>query len=187
MESAGKRDVSTLKALRTGLVIALTAVLCIFAVGCEKAADEPAAPAPPTAQPTAANTAPDFTLNDLSGEPVTLSRYRGKANVLLHFGTTWCPPCRAQVPLLKELHQTYTSDELVILSVHIMESPEVVRSFAEDEKAPYLTLLDADGAVALEYGAEFIPLNVLVDKSGAIHGTPSNALDVKAIRELVGR
>ena len=46
--------------------------------------------------------APDFTLNDISGKPVTLSSFRGR-QVVLVFWASWCPDCRAEVPQLKAL------------------------------------------------------------------------------------
>ncbi|MGZ8441549.1 MAG: redoxin domain-containing protein, partial [Candidatus Deferrimicrobiaceae bacterium] len=39
----------------------------------------------------------DFTLADLDGQPVTLSRFLGKTPVLLAFWATWCPVCKAAI------------------------------------------------------------------------------------------
>ncbi len=176
---------------RTSAAVLLAAVIASVLAGCGGTDGESAVPAPPGTPkapwPLEGEEAPGFALKDLSGETVSLSDYRGKANVLLHFGTTWCPPCGAQVPKLKELDEKYGADELVILAVHIDESAEVVNRYAGDEKAEYAMLLDDKGAVALEYGAEFIPLNVLVDKSGRIAANPTNEIPEEDIRRLVGR
>jgi len=169
--------------------LAVFGTLMIFAgllaaLGCEESAQN----APPASGvPGKGAPAPDFTLRSLEGETVRLSQFRGKSNVLLHFGSTWCPPCRAQAPRLNELHEKYEPEELVILSVDSGESPDVVRRFVESEGAQYTTLLDFDNAVAAAYGVEYIPLNILVEKSGRVYENPSNAIPEEAISALVGR
>lgn len=153
----------------------LAALLMVF--GCADAAENPGAPGKDSQ-------APDFTLENLEGETVKLSQFRDKSNVLLHFGTTWCPPCRAQAPRLDALHEKYASQDLVIISVDMGEAPDVVREFVKAEGSKYMTLLDTDSAVSIRYGVEFIPLNILVDKSGRIYAKPSNAIPEEAITEL---
>ncbi len=44
--------------------------------------------------------APDFTLNDVEGNPVSLSDFKGR-KVVLQFWASWCPDCRAEVPEIK--------------------------------------------------------------------------------------
>ena len=51
--------------------------------------------------------APDFSLKDLQGKTFKLSKYSGKP-VLLFFGTTWCPSCRAEIPAYKNIYATYS-------------------------------------------------------------------------------
>lgn len=160
---------------RLGLYAFFLALLFGFA-GC-KAREDSAKPSVP---------AVDFTLANLSGQSVTLGDYRGEANVLIHFGTTWCPPCIEEVPVLNKLHSKYSQSELVILYVDSREPGELVRKFVDDHEIKYETLLDLDGAVAAAYGVEFIPLNVLVDSSGMVAATASRA-PIAEIEKLVGR
>lgn len=63
--------------------------------------------------------APDFTLTDQYGVAHTLSDYRGKV-VFLNFWATWCPPCRAEMPDIQKLYESYggaEDAEVVILAV----------------------------------------------------------------------
>lgn len=50
--------------------------------------------------------APDFTLKDINGTEYTLSQLRGNY-VVLDFWASWCPDCRKDVPMLKELYAKY--------------------------------------------------------------------------------
>ena len=49
---------------------------------------------------------PDFTLNDTTGNPVSLSSLKGKY-VLIDFWASWCPPCRAENPSVVKLYNDF--------------------------------------------------------------------------------
>src|SRR5579862_3956348 len=78
--------------------------------------------------------APDFTLQDLAGNPVTLASYRGKKTVLVDFWATWCSPCRMAMPDLQDTLDLYRNRGLEILSVNQGENVEDVRSFINRKK-----------------------------------------------------
>src|SRR3990172_5069800 len=63
------------------------------------------------ASPVAGRPAPDFTLQTVDGEAVTLSDLRGQV-VVLNFWATWCPPCRAEMPALQEGYDARRPDGL---------------------------------------------------------------------------
>ena len=131
------------------------------------------------------STAPDFSLKDLQGKTVTLSQFRGKSNVLIHIGTTSCPPCRAQAPRLNELHRKYGDATLVVLALDPGERRQVVADMVREEGVKYPTLLDPTGETARAYRVIGIPLNVLVDTDGRIVGNPSHVIPEDAIARLV--
>lgn len=131
-------------------------------------------------------TAPDFSLNDLDGNAVTLSELLGKNTILVVFGATWCPYCVQEIPELKELHKELGEKGLKILAVDIKESETKLKSFAKKHAIPYPTLLDKDGSVAQSYEVYGIPANFLIDKKGKIRSTgtiPSTALIKKVMAE----
>ena len=59
--------------------------------------------------------APDFSLKDVDGKPLTLAGQRGKV-VLLNFWATWCGPCREEIPSLIALQKEY-KDKLQIIGM----------------------------------------------------------------------
>ena len=75
---------------------------------------------------------PDFEFTDFLGKKRRLSEFRGKY-VLVDFWGTWCPPCRAELPYLKEAYQRYQSRGLEILGMNTdeMELVPQVRSLLE--------------------------------------------------------
>jgi thiol-disulfide isomerase/thioredoxin len=111
--------------------------------------------------------ASDFTLKDLDGNDIRLSRYRGKV-VFLIFGTTWCPQCRNEIPLFKEIQSRYGPKGLVTLYIDIQESKRKAEAFAQQYALNYPTLLDSEGAVTALYGIRGVPTKILIDRNGKI-------------------
>ena len=76
------------------------------------------------------NRAPGFQLNNLDGQSVSLSDFRGSP-VLLNFWATWCGPCRFEMPFIQEIFEdkVWTDKGLKILAVDIGESPSDVKEF----------------------------------------------------------
>ena len=111
--------------------------------------------------------APDFVLEDLKGNQVMLSDYKGKA-VLMVFTATWCPYCRAEIPHLKEIYSKYYAKGLEIIYIDIQESREKVSSFMTKHNIPFKTLLDMDSKVAHLFGVRGIPSQFLIGKDRTI-------------------
>jgi len=111
---------------------------------------------------------PDFTLNDLSNRPVTLSSYRGQKVVLLDFWATWCGPCRMAMPDLQKLADKFATNGLEILSVNQGEPADQVSAFIQRRKYTFHVVLDLKGEVGDTYGVQGIPTLVLVDKKGDV-------------------
>lgn len=134
-------------------------------------------PTPPVVAPTPAPTPPegngignlafDFQLNNLEGKTVSLSGLRGQP-VLLNFWATWCPPCKAEMPFLQQINDSYSNKGLVVLEIDIGESADTVIQFLHENNLTLQVLLDTDKKVALAYGIAAIPTTYLIDKNGII-------------------
>ena len=112
--------------------------------------------------------APDFTLSDLDGKNVTLSKFRGKV-VLLNFWNTWCGPCRAEMPSLNNLFLELKDKGLIVLSISIDTSEEPVRAFISERKIVFPVLMDKKQKVyAKKYFLYGLPVTFLIDKKGII-------------------
>ena len=111
--------------------------------------------------------APDFTLEDLDGDSVILSSFRGYV-VLLDFFATWCGPCRAAIPHIKEIHDQFKGQKFVSISIDYRESKSKVKSFAEQYHMDWIVVIDPDGKVFEQYQVTGIPTFFILDKNGVI-------------------
>jgi peroxiredoxin len=136
--------------------------------------------------------APLFELKDSEGKVVKLSDLRGKV-VFLDFWATWCGPCRAEIPHLRELAKKLGGrDDFVLLSVSIDEDETKWRDFIKKEEMTWRHALDKNGwhgVVAAKYGVTGIPCTFLIGKDGRLLKTdlrgPSLAAAVAAALDTV--
>lgn len=110
--------------------------------------------------------APTFQLPDLQGNIVTLEELRGKV-VMLDFWATWCGPCRISMPIIEELQDEFP-DDLVLLTINLLEPLDVVHSFVAAQEIRSRVLLDEEGQVAKMYRIDSIPIQVVIDKEGVV-------------------
>ncbi|MGP4075997.1 redoxin domain-containing protein [Halobacillus sp. K22] len=120
--------------------------------------------------------APDFTLQTLEGEKVSLSDYRGK-KVMINFWATWCPPCRAEMP---DMEKFYQNEDIVILAVNLTEtesSQQEVQQFRDEFNLSFPILLDKNVEVANKYQINPVPTSVFVDEDGKIDSVMLGAMN----------
>ncbi len=117
---------------------------------------------------SSANPAPDFTLERLGGDAVTLSALRGKV-VIIDFWATWCPPCEFQVPELNAFYEAHgASGQVEVLGVSVdTDGPEVVEAWIREKGVEYPILL-GDESLARRFGALGFPTLAVVDAAGNI-------------------
>jgi peroxiredoxin len=113
------------------------------------------------------SSAPDFTLNDLSGKKVMLSQFRGKV-VVLNFWSIWCGPCLAEMPSLNKLYLEFKDRGLVVISVAEDPAEKPVKSYVQEKGIAFLILIDKDKKVYFKYSLFGIPVTFLIDKKGVI-------------------
>ena len=134
----------------------------------------------------------DFTLTDQYGNSHTLSDYKGKT-VFLNFWATWCPPCRAEMPDIQKIYDSYKEngdDSLVVLGV---ASPgqgqegslEEVAGFLEENGYTYPVLMDTTGEQFAAYGVYALPTTFMIDRDGNVFGYVSGQLTEEIMLDII--
>ncbi|MBN2057837.1 MAG: TlpA family protein disulfide reductase [Candidatus Saganbacteria bacterium] len=118
--------------------------------------------------------ASNFTLRGLKGNVHRLSDHQGKL-VFLHFWTTWCPPCRSELPTIQQMHNDSDKNKFVVLAVSVDEPQERVKQYVDNEGHTFPVLLDSDGKIARLYGIRAFPTTIIIDRSGRIIGRITGA------------
>jgi peroxiredoxin len=109
----------------------------------------------------------DFTLNDLSGKAVHLSDYKGKP-VLINAWATWCPPCRAEMPLLSQYYLAHRQQDFVLLAVNAGDPKSDAAAFASQNDLPFTVLLDPGVQLLEDLGVHSYPTSILVGRDGKV-------------------
>ncbi|NSW91615.1 MAG: TlpA family protein disulfide reductase [Firmicutes bacterium] len=129
--------------------------------------------------------APDFELEDLEGNKVKLSEYKGKI-VILNFWALWCPYCIKEMPDLDRVNKKLLEgDDAVILTVNLQDSIDKVKDYIRENGFSIPVLMDTDGNVGNMYNVTGIPITYIIDKEGAFYGYIPGATNEKALLEII--
>ena len=114
--------------------------------------------------------APDFTLPDVDGNPVSLSSFRGKY-VLVDFWAAWCPDCRKENPNIVAAWNKYQDKNFAVLGVSLDRNRDQWLAAIEKDGLTWTQVSDlkywsSDAAVL--YCIRWIPMSFLIDPEGKI-------------------
>lgn len=129
--------------------------------------------------------APDFTLQDLDGNTISLDDFKGEKVVFLNFWATWCPPCRAEMPDLDKVYQESKGEDFIVLAINLGESEKIVKEFMAENGYSFPVLLDKTQKVGFAYNTFSIPTSVLVDKEGKVRVYRPGAMTYNQMIEMV--
>ncbi len=153
-------------------MIALGAIAVLassaYASGKHKVSVPAGVPTPAMETPRPKRKPLSFTLTDLNGRAVKLSRWHGHP-VIMDFWATWCPPCRKEVPELNALYKKYRHRGLVVLGVSVDkvqgDGLKSVRPFTREFKVEYPILM-ADDAMVEAMDLDNIPTVLFINRRG---------------------
>ncbi len=112
---------------------------------------------------------PDFSLTSLESKLLTRDSLKGKV-VVLDFWATWCAPCRAAIPHLVTLYETYKDQGLEVIGVNLDKGDrsEVV-DFVKRNHIPYPIALGANNPITKDLGnISSLPTIILLNKQSSI-------------------
>ncbi len=109
----------------------------------------------------------DFTLEDVNGETVRLSDYKGK-HVLINTWATWCPPCKAEMPLLNQYYQAHAAEGFVILAINAGDTQAEAAAFASQNDLRFHVLLDPGTQLLNQMAIHSFPTSILIGRDGVV-------------------
>lgn len=125
---------------------------------------------------------PDFTLETLEGDALSLSDYRGQV-VLVNFWASWCPACRAEIPDLERYYELHRDEGLVVIGVNVQEPSGVVSDFAADKGLTFPIVLDIKGTTTDLYGVTGLPTSFFVGRDGTSQGYWPGGVTVEMLEQ----
>ena len=131
----------------------------------------------------------DLDLTDYtSGRPIKLSKVIDGKVALIDFWASWCRPCRAEIPNIKNIHEKYGSKNFVVVSLNVWDKPEGQAKAIKDLDMTWTQLTDATRNATDTYGIDGIPQILLIGKDGKIIARNLRGEEIEhAVKKALGK
>ncbi|MBN2808119.1 MAG: TlpA family protein disulfide reductase [Deltaproteobacteria bacterium] len=141
--------------IASGCILLLVVIFC----GCDNGSKSAQVP----------KEVPGFSLTSLDNRPLTRDSLKGKV-VLLDFWATWCAPCRAAIPHLITLYETYKDQGLEVIGVSLDQGGLAdVTDFVKRNNVPYPVALGTNNPITKDLGnITSLPTIILLSKKSSI-------------------
>ena len=134
--------------------------------------------------------APDFTMNDVNGNPVSLSSKIGSRLLLIDFWAAWCGPCRRENPNVVKVYNEFNKKGFDVFGVSLDQKKEDWVKAIADDKLTWTHVSDLQywsNSAAKTYAVNSIPANFLLDETGTIIGKNLRGEDLyNKVKEVLG-
>ncbi len=128
---------------------------------------------------------PEFVLDDLAGNPTSISSWPGKP-LLVNFWATWCAPCLREIPMLKTYQDDNPGTQVVGIAI---DRVAPVVAFAEDMQFNYPVLVGPEAMNAAgAFGVDFVamPFSVFTAADGSVLGVHTGELHAEHLERFSG-
>lgn len=154
----------------------------------------------PYTTPLNGQKAPAFTLENLSGQQISLAAYKGRP-LVVDFWATWCGPCKLEIPWLEDVQKQYAGQGLQVIGINTdeLDRDDPARLFTEKREIGdfvhtmninYPVLLARDATENAYGGVDSLPTTFFIDRNGTIVastvGLPSHDELVSDIQKAIG-
>ncbi|NOZ00199.1 MAG: redoxin domain-containing protein [Chloroflexi bacterium] len=132
--------------------------------------------------------APELTLTDLTGSETSLADYQGQV-VLVNLWATWCPPCKAELPILQAYYEKHAREGFVIIGIEDGEPSDEVAAFIKTRDLTYPIWIDQEGKTEIAFMTFTLPSSYVIDRTGTVRlawtGAISDAMLEKYVTPII--
>lgn len=111
--------------------------------------------------------APEVNLTDINGQPVSLKDYRGQV-VLVNNWAIWCPPCRAEMPVLQDYFRDHQKQNFTVIGIESGQESEDVQYHINLYKLTFPVWLDFQQASLRAFQNNSLPNSYVIDQDGQV-------------------
>jgi peroxiredoxin len=122
----------------------------------------------------------DIAFTAIDGQKVDLAAMKGKV-VLVDFWATWCGPCVAELPTVKQAYTAHHAAGFEVVGISLDQDEAALRAFIKKQELPWPQGFDGKGwgnAMAQKFGVKSIPATFLIGKDGKIAATSLRGEDL---------
>lgn len=129
--------------------------------------------------------APNVTLIDLSGRPVTIASFQGRV-LVLNFWYIACEPCRFEMPIFERVYHANQGRQLVVVGVNVADDAGSIGAFTHALGLDYPVVRDASQQAVGRYGVSVTPTTFVVDQHGVIRAKFAGAItDSQQLNQVI--
>ena len=132
----------------------------------------------------AAYKAPELSLTDLDGSPVSLSNFAGQV-VLVNNWATWCPPCKAEMPTLQGYYEDHRDQGFTIVAIEAGDSPEAVAEFVNEHGLTFPVWADLEQKALDAFRNPNLPNSAVIDRNGAVRYVWTGTITRNVLEEYI--
>jgi uncharacterized protein YkwD/thiol-disulfide isomerase/thioredoxin len=135
--------------------------------------------------PKVGSLSPDFSLETLQSQTVTLSSLRGRPTIIL-FWASWCPYCREEITAFQNVFDEY-QDRANFISINTLyqDSLSDINTLLGDIGTTFPVLLDKDGSVTTRYAINGLPTTFFISRNGAVEKIDIGPLTTDNLRTRI--
>jgi len=125
--------------------------------------------------PSPGATLPNFSAQDLDGNPVSLDQVAGKP-ILINFWASWCQPCMEELPYLQQIYEQFGGD-LIVIGINADDTLSDMRAVADELQLTFPIWNDPQGTISRKMLISALPTSYFIDQDGTILGSYIGIVD----------
>jgi peroxiredoxin len=128
--------------------------------------------------------APDVTVTDINGQPVSLREYQGQV-LLVNNWAIWCPPCRAEMPILEDYYRDHQKQNFTVIGIESGQESEDVQYHVDLYKLTFPVWLDLQQTSLRAFQNSSLPNSYVIDKDGQVRLAWTGAISRELLEKHV--